>query len=1087
MKLWKSKKGVAASSGTTTSCVSSSTGTLKGGGGGGMLSKTCKFSNGGNGGSSSNQSSNGSSSSSSNSSSSNGHSSSVLDDSSAETSFINHHQGTNGTLPQDGAQPGSGVVSAMVQHSTGNIFSASDRAMSPAQSEDSGLAADRGTTYATISIPRDSGQIGIVLAERNDLSFPPMVESISGPVADLLAPGDRIHQVDGVSTIGLSNQQIFSILCHGEGPAVIEIEYSFPEYISQNSLCVTTKIAQITVERENGCLGLTLRGGGEYPLVVTNVRMNGPVFKTGQIKPGDRVLRVDNVSLLNKSLSEAQHILKDVHASGYTNLMIEYDVSVMQTVELSMGPLLLEIERPMNEKLGLILSNYSSAVNLNDIYHSSYKLNEVQPDGIFIASILPASIADRCGALTVGDQILSIDESVVDNGVCTLEEATALLDANCVKGYTQLHILPAHMFVRRRGISCSSPRYGFNTVDSRKNLAGGGNSKHARRLLRKSSLPQTAEDGLLQSSGGLCRAEKIHLILDCSAGSGICLGPKTACGRGFLIAQILPDSVAERSGCLQKGDRLIAINKLRDLDVNAARQLLGDYGPVTVANHYHNQAPTSHWVELEVEFDMADAVVPASGVFNIKLRKQSRCGLGITVNGNAHGSFLISEVKPGSAAHRTGSLRAGDLLMAVDNRPLQHYNLDLLLKESKNECITLTVKRNSLPDFLYDAQQKPAGLYGSAEESGAFTYGNRYTDGTMLKMNSSIESYAIEDQLRRPVWSSTPSYDGAPMGTGQGTGTLKAPTQPGGSAEHLPLPPAHLLTMDSEPADDRYDDILHYKMVSMNISNSNYVGFGANGSSPDTGLTYGNEQPPPPPPPLQAAPPPEELRQRVFTVRLEPNGGPLGITLAASEDLQKPIKISAVTEGGVAHTVGQLQVGDCLLAINGESVSGVPLTTATKLLQKFENVVDLQIARVEPVPAGGGVDGGSASAVYAKVQRRPRSPSINDAASNSSYGAAQTGPPGGGTIRTMHVTLFKDRVYDDYGFSVSDGLYERGVYINRIRSGGPADLAGLLRPFDRIVQVNGTKTQDFDCCLTVPLIAAAGDKIELVIQRTLAE
>lgn len=58
---------------------------------------------------------------------------------------------------------------------------------------------------------------------------------------------------------------------------------------------MTTKIAQITVERENGCLGLTLRGGGEYPLVVTNVRMNGPVFKTGQIKPGDRVLRVDNV------------------------------------------------------------------------------------------------------------------------------------------------------------------------------------------------------------------------------------------------------------------------------------------------------------------------------------------------------------------------------------------------------------------------------------------------------------------------------------------------------------------------------------------------------------------------------------------------------------------------------------------------------------------------------------------------------------------------------------------------------------------------------------------------------------------------
>lgn len=52
-----------------------------------------------------------------------------------------------------------------------------------------------------------------------------------------------------------------------------------------------------------------------------------------------------------------------------------------------------------------------------------------------------------------------------------------------------------------------------------------------------------------------------------------------------------------------------------------------------------------------------------------------------------------------------------------------------------------------------------------------------------------------------------------------------------------------------------------------------------------------------------------------------------------------------------------------------------------------------------------------------------------------------------------HVTLYKDSIYDDYGFSVSDGLYEKGVYINRIRKGGPADIVGLLRPYDRIIQV----------------------------------
>lgn len=31
--------------------------------------------------------------------------------------------------------------------------------------------------------------------------------------------------------------------------------------------------------------------------------------------------------------------------------------------------------------------------------------------------------------------------------------------------------------------------------------------------------------------------------------------------------------------------------------------------------------------------------------------------------------------------------------------------------------------------------------------------------------------------------------------------------------------------------------------------------------------------------------------------------------------------------------------------------------------------------------------------------------------------------------------------------------------------------------------MNGTRTVDYDCCLTVPLIASAGDRLEIVVQR----
>ena len=42
----------------------------------------------------------------------------------------------------------------------------------------------------------------------------------------------------------------------------------------------------------------------------------------------------------------------------------------------------------------------------------------------------------------------------------------------------------------------------------------------------------------------------------------------------------------------------------------------------------------------------------------------------------------------------------------------------------------------------------------------------------------------------------------------------------------------------------------------------------------------------------------------------------------------------------------------------------------------------------------------------------------------------------------------------------------------------------MLRPLDRILQINTTRTVDYDCCLAVPLIAAsAGDKIELLVSR----
>lgn len=75
--------------------------------------------------------------------------------------------------------------------------------------------------------------INFFLADRSDISYPPMIETINllEPSADFLAPGDRIHQIDGVSTIGLTNDQVMNLLLHNRDEnVVIEIEYSLPDY-----------------------------------------------------------------------------------------------------------------------------------------------------------------------------------------------------------------------------------------------------------------------------------------------------------------------------------------------------------------------------------------------------------------------------------------------------------------------------------------------------------------------------------------------------------------------------------------------------------------------------------------------------------------------------------------------------------------------------------------------------------------------------------------------------------------------------------------------------------------------------------------
>ena len=252
---------------------------------------------------------------------------------------------------------------------------------------------------------------------------------------------------------------------------------------------------------------------------------------------------------------------------------------------------------------------------------------------------------------------------------------------------------------------------------------------------------------------------------------------------------------------------------------------------------------------------------------------------------------------------------------------------------------------------------------------------------------------------------------------------------------------------------------------------------------------------------------PKERKKFVtFTVDLQAEGQPLGMTLASESsgpDTPGPLYISGVSPGGLADRTKAIQVNDQLVEVNSIGVQGKSLNEVIPMLQD-QDLVKLKLARLISIPErpdlysrrlSGEARRLSGESVYARKPPLP-SPSPNKYTSSTNPQVPKSPPcvsllpspslKSRSVPTEVHkVSLFKDNVYEDFGFSVSDGLFDKGIYVARVRANGPADNSvSLLKPMDRILQINETRTHDFDCCLAVPLIAAAGDKLELLITRS---
>ncbi|XP_059539513.1 glutamate receptor-interacting protein 1 isoform X4 [Myotis daubentonii] len=969
----------------------------------------------------------------------------------------------------------------------------------------------KGSTFVEL-MKKEGTTLGLTVSGGVDKDGKPRVSNLrQGGIAarsDQLDVGDYIKAVNGINLAKFRHDEIISLLKNVGERVVLEVEYELPPVSVQGS-SVIFRTVEVTLHKEGNTFGFVIRGGAHddrnksRPVVITCVRPGGPADREGTIKPGDRLLSVDGIRLLGTTHAEAMSILKQCGQEA--TLLIEYDVSVMDSVATASGPLLVEVAKTPGASLGVALT-------------TSMCCNK---QVIVIDKIKSASIADRCGALHVGDHILSIDGTSME--YCTLAEATQFL-ANTTD-QVKLEILPHHQtrlalkgpdhaaLVSSSFSPTSMSAYSLSSLNTgtlpRSLYSTSPRGTMMRRRLKKKDFKSSLS--LASSTVGLAgqvvhtETTEVVLTADPVTGFGIQLQGSVFATETLssppLISYIEADSPAERCGVLQIGDRVMAINGIptEDSTFEEANQLLRD-------------SSITSKVTLEIEFDVAESVIPSSGTFHVKLPKKHNVELGITISSPSSRKpgdpLVISDIKKGSVAHRTGTLELGDKLLAIDNIRLDNCSMEdaVQILQQCEDLVKLKIRKDednsdeqeSSGAIIYTVELKryggPLGITisgteepfdpiiissltkgGLAERTGAIHIGDR-----ILAINSSsLKGKPLSEAIHLLQMAGE-------------TVTLKikkqTDAQSASSPKKFPIP-SHLgdlgdMEEDSSPAQKpgKLSDMYPSTVPSVDSAVDSWDGSGIDAS-------YGNQGPG-----FQAS----GYNFNTYDWRSSKQRGSLSPVTKPRSQTYPDVGLSNEDwdRSTVSGFAGAPDGAEAEQEENFWSQALEDLETCGQsgILRELEATImsgsTMSLNHEAPTPR-------SQLGRQASFQERSSSRPHYSQTTRSNTLPSEVGRRSvplrkmkqeikeimSPTPVELHkVTLYKSSDMEDFGFSVADGLLEKGVYVKNIRPAGPGDLGGL-KPYDRLLQVNHVRTRDFDCCLVVPLIAESGNKLDLVISR----
>uniref|UniRef100_A0A665WU42 Tyrosine-protein phosphatase non-receptor type 13 n=1 Tax=Echeneis naucrates TaxID=173247 RepID=A0A665WU42_ECHNA len=278
------------------------------------------------------------------------------------------------------------------------------------------------------------------------------------------------------------------------------------------------------VKSEKGSLGFTLTKGNDHGCYIHDI-VQDPAKGDGRLRPGDRMIMVNNTDVSNMGHTEVVNLVR----------------AAPRVVDLVVGRVLEAPKPPIEahllpdicfkghqEPLGLVLDGGSDSI---------YGV-------LFVRDILPGTLAFEEGSLSPLDLIHYISGAPTQD--LTLSENTRLLELSL------------------NNLTLKATRDGKPVFPGQKSVSFLNNNIEPKGSSSINGMfhSSKAESEIRESLAALCPLEEDIINLDLEKPQSGGLGFSVIGGeRGIFVKSITPGGVAESSGKLQVGDRLLKVNE----------------------------------------------------------------------------------------------------------------------------------------------------------------------------------------------------------------------------------------------------------------------------------------------------------------------------------------------------------------------------------------------------------------------------------------------------------------------------------------------------------------------------------------------